>query len=326
MPKRIPSDVWLRARIPALLELIPVGGEPPASAFEARPWSWIKLAVLDDYLPHYLKILHPIYRRIVFVDLFAGSGISRFDLHGQVMCAPGSSAVAASYRQRQPPGFHEILAVEAKPERLQSVGRVLQRWGYVDGGDLTLLEGDCNSYVDEIASFLRPGGTHALLFADPEGLDLHFETIRRLIRAHPATDLFITHLVSGAARVSQSSERMDAFYDGSDWQGLQSRKELSELYVRKLRTLRDFVHPLEVQSDFNGYQYDLVFAIRKTKSGSGSESSTDDSSISGWRKRVSALAPKVEHLTGKHVEDILSTLVSTSIRGKAGHQTELQVE
>ncbi|HZY71282.1 MAG TPA: three-Cys-motif partner protein TcmP [Thermoplasmata archaeon] len=311
-----PADEWLGLEIRRLLRLTRGWPVPGPAAFETKDWTWIKLAVLDHYIPHYLRILRPLYRRLVFVDLFAGSGASRYSLGKGEFCSPGSSLVAASYLDQSDPeahgaAFDRIVAVEQSRNRAAILEDALKRFGYSSPGRLDLLEGDCNKLLDRVLEAVRPGGTHALVFADPEGLDLQYSTLQRLLEVHPAADVFVTHLVAGAARVSTASSKMESFYGRPIPAGLGTREAASTLYEEQFRRLRRHVDVLTVQKEIRGYSYDLLFGVR------------DSPTHSEWRKRVSALKPKLKSLTGEQVRHVLETELPHSLGGRATRQQKL---
>lgn len=317
MPAKISPDSWLNKRIRELLDITQGWEVPHATAFRARPWTWLKLGVLSSYLPVYLRILRPRFKRLVFLDLFAGSGVDRYDSGGTPICVPGSSLVAASYHSAANPGarplaFDSIVAVEKDPARARSLEAAVGRFGYVQGPNLSVLRGDCNDLTDQILDAVSGYGTHVLLFADPEALDLHYSTLSKLLDKHPATDVFVTHLVSGSARThSERSDKKDRFYGTHEWAGLSTRAEYADLYSRQLGLLREYVHALPIQAELNGYYYDLMFAVRAT------------STSSQWQSAVVNLRPKIARLSGADVELVLRTVVPRAIAGRRGVQQML---
>jgi three-Cys-motif partner protein len=308
------TDIWLNQHVDQLLDLTKGVTTLPNGAFDARSWTWLKLAALDFYFPVYLRILEPLYDRLVFVDLFVGSGVSRYHEGGLELIAPSSALVAASYRNggRDPrlTGFDEVVTIEKDPMRAHALEDVLRTRGYASGSNLHSLVGDANEHPRQVLEVLSQHGTHALVFADPEGLDLHFETIRSIVDGHKGTDLFITHLVSGAARaiVGNESPTRDAMYGTDEWRRCSTRAQYTALYERQLRTIRDIVLTIPIGGDFDAsnYYYDLVFAVRETSGGSE------------WSDSIEKLRRRVETLSGKDVARILRTRAPA---GKAGART-----
>jgi three-Cys-motif partner protein len=320
LPPRPPEE-WLRKEVRELLSITAGWSDPGSEAFETKPWTWIKLAVLHSYLPYYLAILRPRYRRLVFVDLFAGSGVGRYvRASGPALCSPGSSVVAASFRTVEPYKsrrhfFDRILSIDTNQSRLGILEEALASLGHATGPTFRAIHGDCNGRVADVIASMAPYGTHALVFADPEGLDLYYGTLKAILDAHDATDLFVTHLVAGGARAHavDESEKMDRFYGGPEWHQFSTRAEFSQLYARRLRELRDYVDVLSVKEEIGGYSYDLLFGVRET------------STHSEWRSVVSALRPKLEHLTGRDVKRVIETEVPRAILGRQTHQSTLDV-
>ena len=318
MPK-VPAAEWLNSELDRLIGMA-AGATPGPNPFDARSWTWLKLAVLDAYIPLYLRILRPRYQRLVFVDLFGGSGVSLYREGALTVPVPGSSIVAASYRTPTDPEsdlgyFDHIVAIEKDPDRADSLRSALDARGYHDGQNCSVILGDANSRVPEIRQILKPRETHALLFADPAGLDLHLQTLRDILRSHSGTDIFVTHLTSGAGRqLTPDAEhsKMTAVYGSEEWRKCGSRKDLTALYERALKGLRDIVFPIPVQDGFSGYYYDLFFGVRKTSKGSG------------WAGAVRSIKSKVNSLTGKEVERLIRTKVA-SPSGSGGKVRQRQL-
>lgn len=317
MPAQKPHDKWLNEHVDALLEISQSHSTPLGPSFHARSWTWLKLAALDYYIPIYLKILRPRYQRLVFIDLFAGSGESLYTDGPLSLCAPGSSVVAASYRQRSAESglqFDEIFCVELDPRRAAALSTSVESFGYRNGVDLRISVEDTNSQTGAIQQFLSRPRTHALLFADPEGLDLHLSTLVSILKSHPATDVFVTHLNVGAARGQHpSSPARDRVYGTGAWRRCHTREDYTALYTGILQRLKDVVISIPIRGDFDapGYQYDLFFAVRKTSTGSD------------WTKSIDRLKYQIQSLSGEDVRRILRTRATTVVGGKKTRQALL---
>jgi three-Cys-motif partner protein len=118
---------------------------------------------------------------LVYVDLFAGPGVCKINETGRRF--PGSVLIAAN----APRPFRKILACDTSKKCVQAC---LARIRRTRAADRTLVfEGDCNTKIDEIVAEI-PEQSLTLAFIDPEGLHVHFDTIRRLSHDRPV-DLLV---------------------------------------------------------------------------------------------------------------------------------------
>lgn len=117
------------------------------------------------------------WSRLVYLDLFAGTGRSTVGGSGRVL--PGSPTLALSLDPR----FDRYVFCEAKPELLDALKERVAR--DFSGCAVEFVAGDVNKQVPTIRRLLPPpsGGESALTFCfvDPFSLkNLRFETLERL--------------------------------------------------------------------------------------------------------------------------------------------------
>lgn len=110
---------------------------------------------------------------LVYVDLFGGPGICRLRESRQRF--PGSVLLAAM----APKPFSLLLICEKNPRHAQACHSRLTAIGAA--GRSKLFVGDCNAEIGKIVREI-PAGALTLAFIDPEGLHVHFDTLRILTR------------------------------------------------------------------------------------------------------------------------------------------------
>jgi three-Cys-motif partner protein len=108
---------------------------------------------------------------VVYVDLFGGPGVCELKETGQRV--PGSALLAAY----APKPFSKILVCEKDAATADTCEKRLIAAGC--SSSTRVLVGDCNALIDEVAAEI-PERSLTLAFVDPEGLHIHFETLRKL--------------------------------------------------------------------------------------------------------------------------------------------------
>lgn len=187
-----------------------------------------------------------------YIDLLAGPGKNVIGKTGEVVL--GSPLIALKYP------FHNYFFVERDPELfkgLDSRVSVSPRNEHV-----RRYNGDCNVEIGNIVAEIRAIDRRAapeswqslnLVFADPEGFELYWETIEKLGR-ETRSDLIINFSTSGITRNireafnSQKEHAIDKFLGTRDWRGPYSelsnrgdgtvvRRFILNLYAKKLGEL-----------------------------------------------------------------------------------------
>jgi three-Cys-motif partner protein len=134
--------------------------------FEANPWTVLKLWVLMLYVPLYTSIISRYYPNMVYVDLFAGSGLCRYK--GSKVPVVGSSLIALSFAKKSftTMFFNDISPAKIKylEKRLNSIKEVKYgiqepyfKFTYLDANDAT------ESVIHEIEDLKQ---VHGLVFID----------------------------------------------------------------------------------------------------------------------------------------------------------------
>jgi three-Cys-motif partner protein len=211
---------------------------------------------------------------LVFVDLFAGCGVSiAKDENGVKHRLPGSGVLAASVGQN---AFGRLLLIEREPASLDLVLSRIRSRGY--SGEAMKWCGDINALIPEVVKQI-PRRSLNVAFVDPCSLDVHFETIRTLAMGRPV-DLII--LFSDRIDLQRNihdlyyprvNDKLDLFLgEDSNWRaeydslqersGTRLRELFAQIYCRQLAKL-GYTHskawPLEGPQ---GPMFRLVFASK----------------------------------------------------------------
>jgi three-Cys-motif partner protein len=168
---------------------------------------------------------------LVYVDLFAGPGVCKIRETGKRL--PGSPLLAAAAAKP----FNKIIAVECDADLAKALRSRLS--AQTESGVAVVLQGDCNSLIDQVASNI-PVGSLTLAFIDPEALDHRFETIERLAEAG-AVDMLLLFadaydIVRNIERyVENPNSKLDRVLGpGADWRpGYQSLGNLESATIRE---------------------------------------------------------------------------------------------
>jgi spore photoproduct lyase len=201
------------------------------------------------YIGRYLDIFSTAMKNkweLYYIDLFAGCGKCRVRDSGEEI--DGSALMSLNIRFP----FKKYLFVDSNPEALDALKERIKGSGLLDR--VKLLLGDCNEEVEEIIREIPQRGCLCLAFVDPTGLQVKFETIKKLTEER-RIDLIITFPEGMAIKrnldkfLRQEHSLLDDFMGDASWRE-QYRKELValnpfernrrfvELYREKLNTIR----------------------------------------------------------------------------------------
>lgn len=198
-------------------------------------WTEVKLAALEAYSVGFIQSIQQRFD-LWYFDPFAGTGTRKvrtkigafFDLEPASVIEqefPGSAARALSL---QPP-FHHYRFGDIKSNHAASLRRLVER--YPDR-DASVFEGDGNQFIQE--EFAKPfwtrtgfglGGPRALVFLDPYGLAVQWDTLRALAACGKADVWFLANLSGSLRQLAHRYEKIDAskqaslaeVFGTSDW-------------------------------------------------------------------------------------------------------------
>jgi len=256
--------------------------QPGLGCLESNPWAILKMAALWSYAHHiYLPIIKKHYTNAIYVDLFSGPGLTIDKTSDRRLV--GTASLMASIASTRG-GFSNCVFVErdrtysaALEIRLES----LKKAGLLTCGSWSVIQGDCNEVVDSMIQQLQELHSHVLLFVDPFGFNFRFDTLKALISAGPAFDMFMNLQVGPIARSTGREARGDfteealrAFFPDGRWRGCIESRDMREcLKERYIECLYEYggeriqtVKPIRVRGSGDYYYY-LLFTTRKSESG-----------------------------------------------------------
>ncbi len=193
-------------------------------------WTYAKLHYLNEYLCRFIVSMRKSnWRAIHYIDLFAGPGCNRLD-NGKVI--HGSPILALS----QPRPFDRYFFGDCDP-RLIDV--LKQRCSAFNdrANSIEYLVGDANETVNRVCQHIhqrdkvyipKVGQSLNLAFLDPEGLELHWETVAKL--AAYRTDMIIYYPQMGITRDAEvAPEAIDLFFGDPHWRDIYSQHKRGEV-------------------------------------------------------------------------------------------------
>ena len=215
-------------------------------------WVAEKLDYLQRYINFFENSMHTKpWRKRHYIDLFAGPGKCYVSETGAVYL--GSPLLALT----TPPPFTDYFFVDTDSE---SIATLQQRCTVSQLSDrVQCLVGDCNLVVREIverilavdSEFIRDSWSSLnLAFLDPQGLNLHWETIVTLSRPY-GMDLIIHYPQGGLSRYmgkafrTEGQSAVDLLFGGPEWRQIYEKQQgrpgihraLMDLYKGKLQDL-----------------------------------------------------------------------------------------
>ncbi len=136
---------------------------------EIGHWGLRKYHFLSRYLDQFTKSMREKWPSIHYVDLFAGAGLARIRTTGDIVRTSGLIAATLTYP------FTRLHLCEANEQNCLALKTRLSRVAPSIAADIH--HGDANTLADRVARAL-PAGSLSVVFADPFGLHLDFETVK----------------------------------------------------------------------------------------------------------------------------------------------------
>lgn len=260
--KKDPFD-WWQSRIEVLS-----GFEKEATtlysktgrAYEVGPQAVSKLALFAYFVRVYSSIIKARFKRAYYIDLFAGSGLTRISTTGDAILG---SAMLASRVPAEDRKFDRMILVEKDPESAKALRELLP--------DAQVIEDDVNHVNwDEIIPAEEVKDIPLLVLADPEGMDVDWATIAPLLKRW--SDVVINYQVEGPRRIGGRvwdepvyEKSLTKFYGTDAWKALgrYTDEGFFNVYTNQIRRYKDIVIPTKVRGG-GGFFYYMVVAVRKT--------------------------------------------------------------
>ncbi len=178
-------------------------------------WSEEKLNLLAKYLLAYSKIMNRQKKRWLrsyhYIDAFAGTGQPKSKDEDHLI-GGFFGAVAGDedrYIDGSPikalltdPPFDYYCFIEISPRKIQ---KLLQLLSQFLSRNIRIKEGDCNTILREEIIPQISSNQRGLVFLDPYGLEVEWETVQALARAR-TFDIFVNFSVMGITRLLKRDE------------------------------------------------------------------------------------------------------------------------
>ncbi len=243
----------------------------------AKPYVHYKLKALEVYLTMVNTAMRDKWPKRRYIDLQAGPGKNQ--IGGAIVL--GSPLISLTIPH---PATHFIFN-ELDPQLCNALRQRVSASELQD--QVTIFQADLNEIVGQICDEISAGDRRAsasgkwsslnVAFLDPEGLELHWQTVERLAQMS-RMDLIITFPTGGLLRTIGRGylERVDEFFGTTGWRSVYDqsrswpRRALIDFYRQNLEKFgyhididrdlpRDYI---AVNNSRNAQVYSLIFASK----------------------------------------------------------------
>lgn len=234
---------------------------------EVGPWAKRKYHFLGRYLQMFSQGMKDKWPERHYIDLFASAGLAR--VRGTNEIVRSSALIAATV----PHSFTSLQFCEKDERKASALTQRLDALGVLDRA--RVLCGDVNQLIDDILSPVPDRRALNVVFADPYGLHLDFETVGKI--AAKRCDLIILLADNmdalrnwGTYYAGNPDSTLDRFMGESGWRELllsaggdRVAQTFRERYQQRLQELgySHFAHE-RVKNTRGADIYTLLFASR----------------------------------------------------------------
>jgi three-Cys-motif partner protein len=160
------------------------------------PWTKVKLAALESYLPAYTRILTKNSRArhfsTMYVDAFAGSGRMQFIPTGQAKLFEGSEQISlkgsATRALEVRPEFNQYIFIETKKARCNQLLQLKQEFPEKQER-IHVHNTDANAYLINWCAITDWNKWRAVVLLDPFAMNVSWETVETLAKTQ-AVDMW----------------------------------------------------------------------------------------------------------------------------------------
>jgi len=266
--------------------------------YEVGPWAIMKLALLGYYVQVYTNILGS-SGTINYVDLFAGPGINR--IKGTDLKIMGSPLLAELAPRKH--HFTNLILCELDKKNADALKILLP--------DARVINDDINAGgLNQLIQLLESSRGHSLVFADPEGLELHFETLERIFDVTYCDVLInyqpnaVNRVLGQVARNPEMKRSLTDFFGTTDWKNDGDGDQLLDIYCAQIRKFRDNVKAVKVQGT-RLFHYYIILATRKVKR-AGRDLGQEE-----WLKSFERVKQRVERTDARQAKTFLEIVTGS---------------
>lgn len=275
-------------------------------AYEPGPWAIMKLSLVGYYIQVYTNILGKA-GTTNYVDLFAGPGVNR--IRGSQQLIMGSPLLAEFAPRRN--HFTNLILCEKDKDNAEALRTILPK--------AVVVEKDVNAEgLAELVEFLQSHQGHSLVFADPEGLELQFNTLTEVLGV-TYSDVLINYQPTSVNRVlgqvaqnPSMEEPLTKFFGTPSWKDGGDGDQLLGLYCAQIGKFRDNVVSVKVQGT-RLFHYYIILATRKVKRG--------DAGQEEWVKSFVRAKERVERVNAQTARNFLEIVTGNQAFFEIGEYT-----
>lgn len=243
-----------------------------------RPMTILKLSMLSTAVDVYTKIATRKFTDTYYIDVFAGSGITK--VRGEDEYVIGSAIIAATMFHTR---FREWHFFEQCSEKANALRKRLDYLAEetdleLHREDCHVHDGDSNEEIPRVLSELEqkgeyPGkkGMNLLSFVDNEGVDAHWDTVERLTDYWGDMVITFPPVTISRREGKDLDEDLREFYGNDSYIDCNSEDEYIEQYLRQLEDVgKEKNRDVRIDSGRTGkrFYYNVLYATRKSPEGS----------------------------------------------------------
>jgi len=297
MPKRsrkIPTGEWLAGKLDRILEMTKIVSEQCPGQFEPDYgfWSLKKEIALMYWVWPFLQIASKNFKSYYYIDLFAGSGLVKAE--SEYFVGSPLVAICSTLPDKKLNQFICFEVDETRKNALEKRAAIAAK--HFETCCPKIFNSDCNQKLEHVLEEFCPSDRSCYLaFIDPEGIDLKWTTLQKLL-VHGKGDIILNFPTSGIIRnipLERSKRKLSAFFGDKSWREIPPNSDdLIQNYMNKIAVYRKAVDNMAVVDESNHRLYDLIFATNSK----------------GMNNVLSDLKAKLERIKTKHIRNILQVI------------------
>ncbi|MDQ6757418.1 MAG: three-Cys-motif partner protein TcmP [Bacteroidota bacterium] len=181
---------------------------------EVGKWGERKYSLVGNYSEIFTTGMRNKWGKLVYIDLFAGSGYARIKDNNKIIKSSALIALSTTHK------FDKYIFCEENEEKLKALkNRVDKEYSNLD---VEYIVGDSNRNVDKIISLIPKTNCLRFCFVDPFSLNLEFETIEKLSKIGKIDFLILLALPMDANRnfiyyIKENSTKIEKFIKDHNW-------------------------------------------------------------------------------------------------------------
>jgi len=235
-------------------------------AYDAGSWALLKHAILAYYVDIFTNITKAIFDKAFYLDAFAGPGLNTIRGTDEVIFG---SPLIAEFLPRAGKRFDRLILIEKDQESALSLKTLLPK--------AEVIQADVNDQgITQALDILKKSGDYpCLAFIDPEGLDLNWQTLEKVLRIW--SDAIINYQPDAVRRAVGSANslkktentrqtfrnKLTRFFGTTEWENCVGEQDLFELYLSQIQNCKEKIIPIKVAKSGSFYYY-IIVAVKKT--------------------------------------------------------------